>query len=263
QGNPGGGSMAEMFLEGINRPRLERMHPAWQLSAISHSPSSLYYLPTAWLQSRTLEALAAGQLFSIYLGHSNARGWSTLNTNFMRAKDWAKVNLAQGQGILFSCGCYGCQWDRGPGQAYGLAAIRNPTGPAAVIGAYGESFSAPGLLAVDRLLRCCARAPFPTRLADYWLAVQDGLAEGEIDPTTFGLLDMADGTGGKVPLPVQRREHLEMWTLFGDPALRLPILPLTISMKATNSASPARRINIEGELPEKLAGATVGVALER
>src|ERR1019366_2785398 len=132
-----------------------------------------------------------------------------------------------------------------------------------VIGAYGESFSAPGLLAVDGLLRCCARAPFPTRLADYWLAVQDGLAEGEIDPTTFGLLDMADGTGGKVPLPVQRREHLEMWTLFGDPALRLPILPLTISMKATNSASPARRIDIEGKLPEKLAGATVRVALER
>ena len=66
-----------------------------------------------------------------------------------------------------------------------------------------------------------------------------------------------------MPLPVQRQEHLQMWTLLGDPALRLPILPLTISMKATNSASPARRINIEGKLPEKLAGATVRVTLER
>ncbi len=262
QGNPGGGGMAEMFLDAITRPRVERLHPAWQFSAISHSGSSLYYLPTAWLQSRTLEWLSAGQLFSIYLGHSDAGGWSTLNTNFMSATDWAKVNLGQGQGVFFSCGCFGCQWDRGPEQAYGLAAMRNPTGPAAVIGAYGESFSAPGLLAVDGLLRCCAEPPFPSRLADYWLAVQNGLAEGEIDATTFGLLDMADGTGGKVPLPVQRQEHLEMWTLLGDPALRLPLVPLSISMKATSAVSPSRRIEIQGRLPEKLAGAVVRVSLE-
>jgi len=263
QGNPGGGGMAEMFLDAITRPRLERLHPAWRLSAICHYSSSLYYLPTAWLESRTLEWLARGQLFSIYLGHSDASGWSTLNTNFMGAKDWARVNMGPGQGVLFSCGCFGCQWDRGQEQAYGLAAMRNPTGPTAVIGAYGESYSAPGLLAVDGLLRCCAEAPFPTRLADYWLAVQNGLAEGEIDPTTFGLLDMADGTGGKTPLPVQRREHLEMWTLLGDPALRLPILPLTISMKVASPAASARRINIEGTLPAKLARATVRVDLER
>lgn len=263
QGNPGGGSRAEMFLDGITRPRLERIHPAWQLSAISHNASSLYYLPTAWLQPRTLEWLSAGQLFSIYLGHSTARGWCTLDTNFMSAKDWAKVNLGQGQGVLFSCGCFGCQWDRGQEQAYGLTAIRNPTGPAAVIGAYGESYSAPGLLAVDGLLRCCAEAPFPSRLADYWLAVQDGLAEGEIDASTFGLLDLADGTNGKMPLPVQRREHLEMWTLFGDPALRLPILPPTISLKATSLVNSMKRISIEGRLLEKLAGAVVRVNLER
>ena len=107
-----------------------------------------------------------------------------------------------------------------------------------------------------------ARPPSPARLADYWLAVQNGLAEGEIDATTFGLLDMADGTGGKTPLPVQRREHLEMWTLLGDPALRLPLLPLSISLKASSLGSPGWRIHVEGRLPEKLAGAVVRVSLE-
>ena len=141
--------------------------------------------------------------------------------------------------------------------------MRNPTGPAAVIGAYEESYAACGMLAVDGLLGCCAKAPFPPRLADYWLAVQDGLLEGKIDGTTFTFLDHGDGTAAKVPLAVQRPEHLEMWTLLGDPALRLPLLPLTVSLKATSPVSPATRLSIEGDLPEKLAGAKVRVSLER
>ena len=116
---------------------------------------------------------------------------------------------------------------------------------------------------MDGLLRCCAEAPFPARLADYWLAVQDGLFEGKIDGTTFTFLDLEDGAAGKVPLSVQRAEHLEMWTLLGDPALRLPLLPLTVSLRATSPVSPAARLNIEGDLPENLAGARVRVSLER
>jgi hypothetical protein len=263
QGNPGGGSMAESFLDGITRPRLARLHPAWQLSAISDVAPSPYYLPAALLQSRCLELLSAGQLFSVYLGHSGPTALCSLNTFFLGTKDWTQVDMSKGQGIFFSCGCYGCYWDCGPQQAYCLAAMRNPLGPAAVIGAYGESYAACGMLAVDGLLRCCAEAPFPARLADYWLAVQNGLAEGKIDDMTFTFLDIGDGTGGKVPLSVQRPEHLEMWTLLGDPALRLPLMPLTISLKATSPVFPATRLNIEGELPEKLAGATVRVSVER
>jgi arylsulfatase A-like enzyme len=263
QGNPGGGSMAEAFLDAVTRPRMARLHPAWQFSAISDDPPSLYYLPAALLQSRSLEWLVAGQLFSVYLGHSNPTALSSLSTRFLSTKDWAKVDMSNGQGVFFSCGCYGCQWDRGPQQAYCLAAMRNPKGPAAVIGAYKESYAACGLLAVDGLLRCCAEAPFPTRLADYWLAVQDGLLEGKIDATTFTFLDQGDGSAGKVPLSVQRPEHLEMWTLLGDPALRLPLLPLTVSLRATSPVSPATRLRIEGDLPENLAGAKVRLSLER
>jgi arylsulfatase A-like enzyme len=263
QGNPGGGSMAEAFLDAITRPRMARLHPAWQFSAISDDAPSLYYLPAALLQSRSLEGLSAGQLFAVYLGHSGPTALSSLNTRFLSTKDWAKLDMSKGQGVFFSCGCYGCQWDRGPEQAYCLAAMRNPNGPAAVIGAHEESYAACGMLAVDGLLRCCAEAPFPTRLADYWLAVQDGLVEGKIDATTFTFLDTGDGTAGKVPLAVQRPEHAEMWTLLGDPALRLPLLPLTVSLKATSPVTPAVRLNIEGELPAKLAGSKVRVSLER
>jgi hypothetical protein len=159
-------------------------------------------------------------------------------------------------------GCYACQLDN-KGDGYGLAAMRNPVGPVAVIGAAGESYSAPGQLAVEGLLGCLARPPFPRRLADYWLAIQAGLARGGMDPVTFALLDMADGTRGKVPLATQRLEHLEMWVLLGDPALRLPTVPTDISLEIAEPVTAGKALAVRGVLPIRLQGVTVHLTLER
>ncbi len=263
QGNPGGGPLAEAFVDGIAKPRLARLHPAWQFKAISHNSCSIFYLPTPVLHPFAVDYMSQGQLFSVYLGHSDRAGLSSNGTNFLNSADCARLNLGQGESVFFTCGCFACQADKGDQQAYGLTAMRNPNGPVAVIGAYGESYAAPGLLAADGLLHCCSEAPFPTRLADYWLGVQRGLAEGEMDQFTFNLLDMSDGTQQKVPLSVQRREHLEMWTLLGDPALRLPIVPLSISLRSVSQITPGRLLTLEGRLPEELKGADVRISVER
>jgi len=54
-----------------------------------------------------------------------------------------------------------------------------------------------------------------------------------------------------------------MWTLLGDPALRLPLTPLTITLKASHPITPGTRMTVEGSLPKELAGASVQVSLER
>ncbi len=263
QGNPGGGPLAEMFVDAIARPRINRLHSAWEFKAISHNGGSVFFAPGAGLQPLATEYMREGQLFSVYLGHSSSSGLWSNGTNFLSADEWSRLDIHQQPGVFFTCGCFACEPDRGKEQAYGLAAMRNPNGPAAVIGAYGESFAAPGLLAADGLLRCCTEPPFPSRLADYWLAVQRGLAEGEIDEFTFNLMDMSDGTQRKVPLSVQRTEHLEMWTLLGDPALRLPVVPLGISLIVKDGITPGKRLRLEGVLPEEFKGAKVQVGLER
>jgi hypothetical protein len=83
-----------------------------------------------------------------------------------------------------------------------------------------------------------------------------------MDATTFALLDMADGTGGKVPLATQRLEHLEMWMLLGDPALRMPIVPMDILLQAPEPAA-GRILKVAGVLPDRLRDATVRITLER
>jgi hypothetical protein len=263
QGNPGGGALAEMFVEQATSPRLQRLHPAWSLRAISHSEASVYYLPTSRLRDMGLDYLQAGQLFSLYLGHSDASGLWSNGSYLMSREDWANLNIQHCQGVLFTCGCFACEWSGANGIGYGLAAMRNPHGPAAVIGACGESYSAPGLLAIDGFLGCCSTPPFPVRLADYWLAMQTGLARGPLDAGLFALYDQFDGSGGKVPLSVQRREHLEMWLLLGDPALRLPLTPLDILLDPLASVTAGKQVTVRGRLPDRLRGATVHISIER
>jgi hypothetical protein len=83
-----------------------------------------------------------------------------------------------------------------------------------------------------------------------------------MDPGTFALLDTADGSGGKVPLATQRLEHLEMWMLLGDPALRLPVVPLDVALRSLEIV-PGKTIEVRGSVPPRLSDASVHITLER
>jgi hypothetical protein len=100
-------------------------------------------------------------------------------------------------------------------------------------------------------------------LADYWLAVQAGMARGKMDEMVFALLDMADGSGGKVPLAAQRLEHLEMWMLLGDPAMRMPVVPVDVSLRVDGPLAAGKMLVVRGVLPKRLDGAKVRLTLER
>ena len=141
--------------------------------------------------------------------------------------------------------------------------MRNPAGPAAAIGAGASSSAAGGLLAGDGLVDRLARIPSPSRLGDYWTAVQAGLAHGPIDAMTFTLLDNADGSGGKVPLAAQRLELLEMWTLLGDPAMRLPVVPVDVALDVPGPVRAGQSLAVKGVVPARLAGAALRITLER
>jgi hypothetical protein len=262
-GNPGGGVFAEMLVQQTLASRLTILHPTWSVARLVDMTSSPFAPPASQRLDTVRRYLEEGELFSVYLGHSDAAGLWSGNGYLMRRDAWAGLRIQDGQGVLFTCGCFSCQWSGGNGEGYGLAAMRNPAGPAAVIGASGESYSGPGQLAAEGLLACLSKPPFPSRLADYWLAVQAGLARGPMDQATFVLLDKFDGTGGKVPLAVQRLEHLEMWLLLGDPALRMPVVPVEIELKAAEPVTPGEAITVNGTLPERLGGTRIRVSLER
>jgi hypothetical protein len=267
-GNPGGSTwlekrLVETYVQSAAAERLGRLHPLWDVRAIVHSSSSPFCLPAAELQASTVRYLEEGQFFAFYLGHSNDSFLWSDGVRFMDREAWSKLKISQGQGVFFTCGCYACRMSGRGGEGYGQAAMRNPDGPAAVIGAHAESYAAMGQLALDGMLKRFSDPPANSRLADYWLGVQAGLDRGEMDALTFQLLDQADGARGKTPLAVQRREHQEMWMLLGDPALRLTFPPTDIRLDVTDPQAKGERIVVKGVLPDRLAGATVRITLRR
>jgi len=261
-GDPGGGMIGDMMVEPALAANLAKIHPSWTVRAES-ATASRFQMPAALLHDSAIKSLEEGELFSFFLLHSSAPGMWLTGNNWISRDDLARARIPRGAGVFFTSGCFACQWRGVQDEGFGQALIRNPAGPVAVMGATAESYSAAGLLALNGLMQRLAEPPFPSLLGEYWLAVQTGLAEGPMDELTFGLLDKIDGSNGRIPLSVQRREHLEMWLLFGDPALRLPIPPLDVSLQNPGPVMAGKQITINGTLPDGLAGATVQLTLER
>lgn len=261
-GDSGGGLLADMLVEPALSAGLAQLHPAWTLRGES-ATASRFQTPAPLLRETILQSLGQGNLFSVFLCHSSAGAIWLTGTNWLERSDFAQLQVPRGGGILFSCGCFASQW-RGPdGVGYGQVAMRNPAGPVAVMAATDESYSVAGALALHGLTARLERPPFPLLLGQYWLSVEAGLAEDPIDPATFAMLDRIDGSGGKIPLAIQRREDLEMWQLFGDPALRLPMVPLAVTLKCPEAVEAGGLIRIDGSVEGSLTGAAVHLTLER
>lgn len=235
--HPGGGSafektIAENVIRSAVDQRLKRVDSSWQSQCIMDVRNSPHTVPSQQFGNRVKEMLEQPYLFCVYSGHSGPGGMYSTSGNVFGRSRFQTLKRTTPAGVLVSCGCYGCQvveqrLGRPQQQGYGLSAIRSPHGPAAVIGAFGESYSAMGLLALDGLLSKTESAATSKTLGEYWLAIQHGVTRGEIKPGEFLLHDMADGSQGTVSLEKQRLEHAEMWTLLGDPAMRIPVISST------------------------------------
>jgi len=242
--------------------QLGRIDPCWGGRALYHNPASRFSLADEACHDRALAYIGAGQALTLYLGHSNARGFWANEARYLDRDDWARLTIRRGPGVFATFGCFGCQVRGKDGEGYGVAAVRNPAGPVAVIGSHGECFAAMVKLASEGFTDSFLGPNPPERLGEAFLHLKQGLSRGKIDGLTFRLLDLVDGDSS-IPEAVQRREHQEMFVLFGDPALRLPWVPRDLKLSADGPAAPGARLVLKGTVPARLEGAKVRLTVER
>ena len=254
-GHPGGKSViekkvAETVIQGTIGSKLRSISPMWNVRTLVDFPGTPYTVPRDDFANRVAEDLRDGQCFSVYAGHSGAAGFWSDGRYVMPRDTLASLRIKHSAGVFVTTGCFACQLTGTDGQGYLLTGIRNPHGPAACIGPFAESYAAHGQLVMDALVKCLATEQLSGgRLGFSWLAAQRGIAQGPMPPLTFWLYDQADGSRGRVPLADQRLEHLEMWTLLGDPALRIPALPPTLEVAVTRAADAPKRLRIVIDFP--------------
>jgi hypothetical protein len=261
-GAPEFNAVVDALVERQAVAQLARIDPCWGGRAIYHNPSSRFSLPDEACHDRARAYVGAGQALTLYLGHSNATGFWANRSRYLDRDDWAGLAIKRGPGVFATFGCFGCQLSGTDGEGYGVAAVRNPDGPVAVIGSHGECFAAMVKLASEGFTDSFLGANPPERLGESFLALKRGLAKGKIDPLTFRVLDAVDGDS-VIPQVVQRQEHEEMFVLLGDPALRLPWLPRDLKLSADGPAAVGGRLTLRGTAPARLEGAKVELTLER
>lgn len=261
-GVPAFNPFVDALLERMALARFDHIAPCWSGRCVYHNEHSRFCVPDGVLRERSLDLVRQGQALTLYLGHSDARGFYAGGARFLDRDDWATLETPVGPGIFVTFGCLGCQLSGRGGEGYGIAAVRNPKGPAAVIGAHGVCYASMVQLAADGLFGGLCTGKVPPRLGDVWLAVQKGIAQGKIDPVTYRVLDAVDGDG-RVPQAVQRREHLEMFVLLGDPALSLPAMPDDLKLMCVAEAAAGGVLDVQGEAPARLEGGKVRLTLER
>jgi hypothetical protein len=260
-GVPAYNPLVDHIVEAMAFARLDRLNPSWTGRAVYSNPQSRFCPPDDELQSVALKYVGDGEAWTLYLGHSNADGLWGGGAHYLDRDDWSRLKIREGAGVFATFGCNGCQLTGKQGEGYGVAAMRNPDGPVAVIGSHGICFAAMVQLATDGLIESTFAGKTPERLGASWLAIKAGLAKGKIDDFTFQLLDAVDGDGN-IPQATQRLEHLEMFTLLGDPALKLAATPADLALK-THLAEPEATLTITGTAPARLNGGQVHVVVER
>ncbi len=260
-GVPAYNPFVDRLVESLAMARFDKLDPSWSGRAIYHNPTSRFCVPDEDLHERALEYVQAGEGFTLYLGHSDPSGFWGGKARYLNRDDWATLKIARGQGVFATFGCNGCQLTPGD-EGYGVAAARNPHGPVAVLGSHGIAFAAMVQLAADGLFQGGFAGKTPGRLGDVWLRVKEGLARGKIDDISYRLLDAVDGDS-KIPQATQRLEHLEMFVLLGDPALKLQTLPADVKLEVSGDVMPGKEVRVTGTAPARLEGARVRLTLER
>ncbi|HEY7428159.1 MAG TPA: C25 family cysteine peptidase [Gemmataceae bacterium] len=261
-GIPAYNPLVDRLVESLALARFAKLSPIWSGRAIYSNPQSRFCLPDDMLRKRALQYVQDGEAFTLYLGHSSAEGLYGGRAPYLDRDDWSHLRIGRGKGVFFTFGCNGCQLKGTDGEGYGIAAMRNANGPAAVAGSHGICFAAMVQLAADGLFESTFANRPPERLGESWLAIKNGVARGKIDDFTFGLLDAVDGDK-TIPQATQRQEHLEMFLLLGDPALRLPVVPADVELTTEAAVTPNVPLTVRGKVPERLAGARVRLTLER
>lgn len=261
-GIPAFNPAVDRVVEAMAFARFNRLHPSWSGRAIYTNPSSRFTLPGSRLRHEAAASVSRGQAVLLYLGHSDATGLWGGDDPFLSRDDFARLEAPWGGGVFVTLGCHGCQLAGKDGEGYGVAAVRNPRGPAAVFGSHGVCFAAICQLAADGLFEKAFEGKLPARLGELHLAALEGVARGKIDFLTFRMLDAVDGDP-KIPQAVQRREHLEMFVLLGDPALKLPQAPEDLDAEAPSTVRAGEELSITVRIPPRCRGGKVEARLER
>jgi len=228
----------------------EKVPTAYDLHVTWANPASPFCPPPRAITTTVLERLNEGSLFVAYMGHGSPRSldWLRFGPNIYPIfnEDHVEHLEARHQPIAFLCCCSTGHFDGAP-DCLAEFMVKARGGPVAVLAASRVSMPyANGILAkemldalfvdktptVGEMLQLAKRRLMEPKPGDELRNAIEMLAVGwKADPK-----DRA----------AERREHLFLYNLFGDPSMRI-YQPGRALLKCAKRAAPGARLAVEGK----------------
>jgi len=219
--NPIAGSdgtwLADRLAASLSKRAIQRIGSHWKAYGTADIRDHPFSLGRADFAAASHSAISGSYDLLLYFGHSDEELLFSRRSVIPAANYWRALPASGEKGLFFTGGCTAFA----DAESYAACAIRSAGGPAASIGPSGKTYAAFAYLA-GRAMVDSTKSTSPKTVGAWWLAVQKQISAGKIHPGMFRLLDHFDGSNGKISLADQRKENLEMWHLYGDPAMPFP-----------------------------------------
>lgn len=250
----GFGRLADKVLEMCAQRFISEGIPAEYVTSMTYASWASPYCPPLELFAATaLNRLNEGGLFWVYIGHGHPRGldWVRLPDQrfqpILHCNDVSRLACRQSAPVALFLACYTGAFDRIE-DCLAEELLVSPGGPVSVFS--GSRTTMPYAMTVlgRELLKECFENRRPT-IGEIMLHAKRGSVLGRRDGATATLLDtLASTLGFHDDLDAERREHLELFNLLGDPLLRVPH-PQPVELNVPERVLPGGSLEITGTCP--------------
>jgi hypothetical protein len=247
----GFGALADAALEAVAKKFItEGVPPAYETTMAYASWRSPYCPDPREFHEVTLQRLNEGSLFWVYIGHGHPHGLDQMQLAGQRYRifelpDVAKLRCQQGQPIALFLACYTGAFDA-TRDCLAEEMLRAPGGPVAILS--GSRVTMPYAMSVlgSEMLKECFQNHAATVGEVLLAAKRNSILRPRTDDESKSLDLVAATLNTGSDLLEERREHLHLFNLIGDPTLRLPHGG-RLRLEAPASAAPGETIEVTGE----------------
>jgi hypothetical protein len=261
-GEGGFGPIIDTILESMFTKIVSDVIPyEYDVDLSYHNPASPYAYPHARFADHVVDRMNRGSLIFTYVGHGHPQSF---DREILRLKDVGSVDCGSGPPVVIVLACSTGHYDDPARDCIGEALIKRPRGPVAFFGSSRVSQPyAMGLLGLG--------------IVDEFSAPGDGRTLGEIlvgakrrmiaDPEN-PIRKEIDGMGSLLLPPKtmeeQRVEHLSLFNLLGDPALRIAYPDVLRDLVAPDAVRAGRTFRVEGKAEGVRSGEVIiSIEVER
>jgi hypothetical protein len=259
-GTGGFGPAADAMIESMFRKFVgELLHPGFEVVLTYANPRSPYCFPPPRFRGKVVDLINRGSLVTAYVGHGMPHSFDRLRFAGRRyevfsTRSAGEVSVRRGSPLMVIIACSTGHTDHPEADAISEVLMKNPKGPVAVYASSRISHPyANGLIGRLLIEHLMSPGGAPT-LGEALNAVCRGLVEHAPDP----LNRMIDGFAGMLlnpdDLPASRLDHVHLYNLLGDPALRPGHPAVSLALEAPARARAGEEILVAGDLGETLQG---------